>query len=300
MKLIVFILAVTSIGCGSQNMATTGMIYPTGLSSIIKHGLLQTAGGESALVSFNNQAIDLSFNHNPQQVAVINVLSQQLESAVQTPNLDLGGALIINGVVNVFQSYSPNVSQGFAPQNGYITRMTSKDLVSWTAPIVMIQLTNNQTCDNVTMIQDSTGYLLACDTQDIGGWSIKFYHSPDMNAWTQVGGYFSDGNIGYASTPALVYQNGYYYMFFTANPIGGVLYNNVQVARSTDLIIWEVSKQIVLAPTAGEGISDCNMTLTEVNGVVYMAYSIGDQQTWGNLNWATFNGTIVQFIAMFF
>jgi hypothetical protein len=295
MKWMIFVLLLA--GCSPSQNIQQSPILPVGIPQIIKQGLLQANGGENGLITFNNQVYDLSFDRIPPQVAIISMNTLQVNSTVQTPNLDLGSAVVVSGIVNVFQTYYP-INNGEAPLGNYITRMISSDLINWSSPQIVIQLPSNEAADNTSVIQDGTGYLLARDdTYNEGNPSIFFYHSNDLVNWTPVGGVFSDN--GYSATPALVYLNGYYYMFYCAYPMP-FLYNDIKIARSVDLVNWEISPKVVLAPGPGEGISICNMSIVEFNGVVYMAYSVGDQQTWGNLNWATYNGTMQQLLSLFF
>ena len=63
------------------------------------------------------------------------------------------------------------------------------------------------------------------------------------------------------------------------------------LTRSKNLIEWELSPfNPILEAGEGEGINNSDVDLIEYQGKTYLYYATGDQETWGTVRVAMFNG----------
>lgn len=179
-------------------------------------------------------------------------------------------------------------------QNRYIQMVSSSNLYAWTSPVTVFEVSGVY---NTSVAKDGTGFIMAYET-DIGvPYTVQFAKSKDLVNWLPVSVPFHLNS--YAACPTIRYIDGKYYVFYLSS-IGGKYVTLVE--RSNDLLSWEktTSGYAVLAPEATEGINASDMDMTELNGVTYMVYSVGDQATWGRLRIAVFNGTFSQFVSALF
>ena len=64
------------------------------------------------------------------------------------------------------------------------------------------------------------------------------------------------------------------------------------LARSKDLETWELSPfNPILEAEAGEGKNNSDVDILEYGGKTYLYYATGDQETWGTVRLAMFDGT---------
>jgi hypothetical protein len=63
------------------------------------------------------------------------------------------------------------------------------------------------------------------------------------------------------------------------------------LARSKDLIDWELSAfNPILEAGEGEGINNSDVDILEYKGKTYLYYATGDQETWGTVRVALYDG----------
>ena len=68
------------------------------------------------------------------------------------------------------------------------------------------------------------------------------------------------------------------------------------LARSKDLAHWQLSsRNPVMEPCAGEGINNSDVDLIELCGRTYVNYFTGNQDDWGDLKWAIYDGPLREF-----
>jgi hypothetical protein len=73
------------------------------------------------------------------------------------------------------------------------------------------------------------------------------------------------------------------------------------MARSVDLSDWELSPyNPILEAEAGEGINNSDVDILEFKGKTYLYYATGDQETWGTVRIAMFNGSEREFFERHF
>ena len=73
------------------------------------------------------------------------------------------------------------------------------------------------------------------------------------------------------------------------------------MARSKDLKTWELSPfNPILEAGKGEGKNNSDVDLIEVDGKTYLFYATGDQETWGTVRVALFNGDMKLFFRSYF
>lgn len=309
-KLLVLVFLV---GCGKTQTQSVNPTAPVELPGITRLGALfpnnptGTGGSfaETTPITFNNQVIDLAYNHMPVEISMFNLTGTTQYPSLNTNGYACGSAMTYNNTVYSLQSFYPDLT-GATPYGNSVTVTSTTDLINWTVPQTILQADSTFTYGNTTMTWDGRQFVLAHDTRETYDvtWGIKTMTSPDMIHWTSIGSKFQEN--GYASTPTMRYLNGKYYMFYTA-PVYDVAKTQcvVRVARSTDLVNWEMQNknQAVIVPIAQEGLCASDMDLTELNGVTYMVYAYGDQGNGpneGGIDSATYQGTLQQFAEHFF
>lgn len=304
MKWMIFVLLLA--GCSPASNKIPNPI--TGIPQINHLGTISLATGtyaETTPITFNNQVIDLAYNHTPVEIDMLNLTGNIQYPSVNTNGYALGSAMVYNNVVYSMQTYYP-VLVGYTAYGNSVNLMSSSDLINWSPPQTVLQADSTFTFGNTSLTYGNGQFVVAYDTRQTynPNWGIKVMTSPDMINWTSVGTEFQDN--GYASTPAIRYINGYYYMFYTA-PILGIpnMMCDVKVVRTQDFTNWEMQhiSQVLLYPQDNEGYCDSDMDLTEFNGTTYLVYAFGDQGTGpnqGGIAEATYNGTIEQLLSLFF
>jgi hypothetical protein len=55
-----------------------------------------------------------------------------------------------------------------------------------------------------------------------------------------------------------------------------------------------------MEPCAGEGINNSDVDLIELDGRTYVNYFTGNQNDWGDLKWAVYDGPMPEFFASYF
>jgi hypothetical protein len=211
----------------------------------------------------------------------------------------LGCAFVSGNQINVFASN--RTSDDWFHD---IYRFTSTDGVIWSTATLAVPRSSEHLL-NSSVCQDSKGYVMAYESDTPLSFCAKFARSTDLATWTKLSVPTFAGPNGneYSACPCIRYSNGYYYMMYLAeNPVlGGQSGYATEIARSKDLSTWEYSTQNpVLTPIAGEGINNSDVDLFEVDGKTYVYYATGDQQSWVNVKYAVYDGTMSNFFASYF
>jgi hypothetical protein len=188
--------------------------------------------------------------------------------------------------------------------------VSSPDLATWTDPIAVMETDAFVGIGNTSVTAVPTGFVMAHDfapVRQANYWEhydTHFAFSTDLVNWTSIGQAFDSSE--YNSAPTIRYIDGLYYLFVVRLIQNGPVYPYyvTYVHRSTDLMTWEKqrSKYAVISPDGDpqDGSATTDLDLVEYNGVMYITYLSGDQQTWGLMRYATFQGTVSQFVALFF
>lgn len=149
--------------------------------------------------------------------------------------------------------------------------------------------------------------------------TFRFLESQDMVHWKFTPYIF--GNKYYVAAPLLRFLNGYYYLWFLKeslpNPhdptVGAKLKDWTRrkdkvhriwithLARSKDLIDWQISPKTFLVPDRNdEGINTSDVDIAELNGKTYVFYMGGDQANWTNIKIATTDASLDSLVGKFF
>ncbi len=217
-------------------------------------------------------------------------------------------ALVNGNELNVFASLNTNKEW-----TKDIYRFWSTDLKTWKRELAIARdgdehLFNNSIC------RDERGYLMAYESEKPVKWSFRFARSKDLSKWEKIRDIeFSDlAEKSFCACPAIRYFAPYYYVVYCIerNKAVGLRYTYrrpetlyvVTVARSKDLVTWEVSptKYPMLDPVEGEGINNSDADLFEVEGKTYVYYAIGDQATWGTIRVAMYAGPMKEMLESYF
>lgn len=144
-------------------------------------------------------------------------------------------------------------------------------------------------------------YVLAYEIDEPGlfPFSIRFLTSNDLKVWKKVEFTFHPDE--YAACPTIRVINGVYYLWYLEK----LKYSRIfvtRIARSHDLINWEVSKIAFLSPRKEDGINASDFDYINVDGRSHMFYAAGDQLTNGsaNIRYAIANFEIDKVVDAFF
>jgi hypothetical protein len=174
--------------------------------------------------------------------------------------------------------------------------LVSNDLINWTESLV-ITAAEGERLFNSSVCKDDTGYLMAYESNTYTPFTVKFARSNDLHCWEKLADH-DYSRDRYAACPTVRWLNGYYYLIYLVAEAPGYV---THIARSRDLRTWERSPyNPMLSPSPGEGINNSDVDLFEYDGQVHIFYATGDQQTWGGLKRATFDGTLGEFLQSYF
>lgn len=211
----------------------------------------------------------------------------------------MGCAMVVGNEVNVFAGKLINGS------GSDIYRFTSTDLVHWSDPALVVARSGSELLWNSSVTRDPNGYLMAYESNQPVGFCFKFARSTDLVNWTKIDVPAFAGPNGneYSACPDIAYAGGCYYVSYLAQSTVPGSQNGyvTEIARSKDLATWEYSdKSPMLTPIAGEGINNSDVDLFEYNNKTYLFYCSGDQQSWGNIQLAVYDGSPGQLLSSYF
>jgi hypothetical protein len=182
-----------------------------------------------------------------------------------------------------------------------IDRMTTTDLKDWKSEKVILP-EDNEHLFNSSVCRDEKGFLMAYESDKPVQFCFKFARSGDLSEWEKIKGLvFTGENHEYSACPVIRYIKPYYYVIYlhaaTGKHKGWISY----LARSADLLEWELSPyNPILEAEAGEGINNSDVDLLECKGKTYLYYATGDQETWGTVRVAMYNGSEKEFFESYF
>jgi hypothetical protein len=173
-----------------------------------------------------------------------------------------------------------------------IDRLTSSDLKNWKTEKVILP-EGDEHLFNSSVCRDEKGYLMAYESDKPVQFCFKFARSNDLSKWEKIPGLAYTGiNHEYAACPLIRYIKPYYYVIHLHAPLEGHNGWISYLIRSKDLENWELSPfNPILEAAAGEGRNNSDVDIMEYEGKTYLFYATGDQETWGTVRVAQFDGT---------
>lgn len=177
-----------------------------------------------------------------------------------------------------------------------IFHFTSTDLKTWQRQEAITR-EGDEHLFNCSVCRDDRGFVMAYESNQPVQFCFKFARSADLNRWEKVPELvFTGEKREYSACPVLRYVAPYFYVIYlhagTDKHPGWISY----MARSQDLASWELSPlNPILTAGDGEGINNSDVDLFEWEGRTYLFYATGDQQTWGAVRVAMFDGPLPTF-----
>lgn len=173
-----------------------------------------------------------------------------------------------------------------------IDRLMTSDLKTWKTEKVIVP-EGNEHLFNSSVCRDDKGYVMAYESDKPVQFCFKFARSTDLSKWEKIPDLvFAGEKYEYSACPLIRYFKPYYYVIYLHAPTVGHNGWISYLARSKDLADWELSPfSPILEAEAGEGKNNSDVDILEYKGKTYLYYATGDQETWGTVRVALFNGT---------
>ena len=182
-----------------------------------------------------------------------------------------------------------------------INRFVTTDLKTWKQEVA-IHPEGAEHLFNSSVCKDDKGYVMAYESDKPVGFCFKFARSKDLSDWEKIPGLVFTGETReYSACPVIRYINSWYYVIYLHKPIAGRNGWISYMARSRDLVDWELSPfNPVLEAEAGEGKNNSDVDLIEYQGKTYLYYATGDQETWSTIRVAMYDGSEKNFFESYF
>ena len=185
-----------------------------------------------------------------------------------------------------------------------LVMISSDDLITWTAPKVVLEAENNEHIFNTGICHDGKRFVLLYETDDqryTPKFTFKYSQSDDLAHWERIPGALY-GLGKYVGGPALYFENGWYYTLYL-EALEGPHYET-RLTRSRDLIEWHdappdrpfVTYDSSHRPDPGHHpevfeINASDAELCEFRGKTIVYFNGGNQQGVGDLQWAEYDGS---------
>ena len=182
-----------------------------------------------------------------------------------------------------------------------IDRLTTTDLKNWkTGKAILPE--GKEHLFNSSVCRDEKGFLMAYESDKPVQFCFKFARSVDLSKWEKIPGLvFTGEKKEYSACPVIRYIKPFYYVIYLHAPLKGHNGWISYLARSKDLENWELSPfNPILEAEAGEGKNNSDVDILEYGGKTYLYYATGDQETWGTVRLAMFDGTEKAFFEQHF
>jgi alpha-L-fucosidase len=193
-----------------------------------------------------------------------------------------------------------------------IVMISSEDLITWTAPKVVLRSKDGERLFNTAVRYDGSRFVLLYET-NAKPWTpftFKYCESTDLKNWTPI----PDAHYGaekYVGGPALYYESPWYYTLYLES-MGDGCYDT-QITRSKDLRTWQdapADRPFIAhdpthipdpenAPDTRE-LSASDVELCEYQGKTIINVIGGDQKGISNLQSAEYDGTPRELFESFF
>lgn len=182
-----------------------------------------------------------------------------------------------------------------------IDRMVTTDLKTWKTEKVILP-DGNEHLFNSSVCRDEKGFLMAYESDQPVQFCFKFARSTDLSKWEKIPGLaFTGVNHEYSACPVIRFIKPFYYVIYLHKAIAGHNGWISFLARTRDLINWDLSPfNPILEAGKGEGKNNSDVDILEFEGKTYLYYATGDQETWGTVRVALFDGTQKEFFESHF
>lgn len=172
-----------------------------------------------------------------------------------------------------------------------INRLTSTDLKTWKTEKVILP-EGKEHLFNSSVCRDEKGYVMAYESDQPVQFCFKFARSNDLSKWEKLPELvFTGVNHEYSACPLIRYIKPYYYVIYLHAPLTGHNGWISYLTRSKDLENWELSPyNPILEAETGEGRNNSDVDIIEYQGKTYLYYATGDQETWGTVRVAQYDG----------
>jgi hypothetical protein len=182
-----------------------------------------------------------------------------------------------------------------------IDRLVTTDLKTWKTEKVILP-EGGEHLFNSSVCRDDKGFLMAYESDKPVPFCFKFARSNDLSKWEKIPGLvFTGEKKEYSACPVIRWLAPFYYVIYLHAPVEGHNGWISYMARSKDLETWELSPfNPVLEAGQGEGKNNSDVDILEYEGKTYLYYATGDQETWGTVRVALFDGTEKEFFESHF
>ncbi|MCC7376881.1 MAG: hypothetical protein IT581_19640 [Verrucomicrobiales bacterium] len=180
-------------------------------------------------------------------------------------------------------------------------QFTTRDMKTWERRPA-ISKEGGEHLFNASVCRGDSGFVMAYESNLPVQFCFKFARSKDLETWEKMPGLvFSGVDREYSACPVLRYFAPYYYVIYLHTAVAGSKGYVSFMARSKDLNDWELSPfNPILEAGPGEGINNSDVDLFEWEGRTYLTYATGDQQTWGAVRSAMYDGPMAEFYGRHF
>ena len=198
-------------------------------------------------------------------------------------------AYVLNNELNVFALDFSASGKVWEPTG--IDRFVTTDLKTWKTEKI-ISPEGGEHLFNTSVCKDDNGYLMAYESDQPVQFCFRFARSSDLSKWDRIPGItFLGEHHEYSACPVIRYHKPYYYVIYLHAPLEGHNGWISYMARSKNLENWELSPyNPILEAGAGEGRNNSDVDLIEFEGKTYLYYATGDQETWGTVRVAMYDG----------
>ncbi len=208
-------------------------------------------------------------------------------------------AYVNNDELNVFALEFTDF--GKVMNSSGIDRFVTTDLKTWKSEKVILP-EGNEHLFNSSVCQDNNGFLMAYESDMPVQFCFKFARSKDLSKWEKISGLVYTGEKHeYSACPMVRYLKPYYYVIYLHAPQKGHNGWISYISRTKDLENWELSPfNPILEATSGEGRNNSDVDVLEYEGRTYVYYATGDQETWGTVRVAMYDGPEKAFFEGYF
>lgn len=215
----------------------------------------------------------------------------------------LGCAIVEGETIHVFAPESKGRPQAITADNWFqdIQHFSSTDLKHWKRELAIPRAAGEHLL-NSSVCRDEQGYVMAYESDAPLSFCFKFARSKDLAHWEKIPDVvFTGEKHEYSACPVIRYFAPYYYVIYLHAAIPGHNGWVSFLARSRDLVTWQLSpKNPILEAGEEEGSNNSDVDLIELDGVTYLYYATGDQSTWADLKRAVYPGPMSEFFQHYF
>ncbi len=193
-----------------------------------------------------------------------------------------------------------------------IQMTSSNDLKTWAEPVTVLKAEGEELLWNTAVCRGDGKFILLYETNDSRwpAFTFRYCESDDLEHWTRIDGaiYGADRYVG---GPAIYHEGEWYYTLYLE--LLGMGEYETRITRSKDLKRWDdapAGRPFVTFDRTRKNLPRRPAELPEVNasdaeacyfdGRTIVYFTGGDQQAAGDLQWATFDGTMQELFESYF